>query len=148
MNKEKLKATLRPLIKECIKEVIFEEGVLSGIISEVVKGTGAQQIVETKQPQPRYQQAHKKDYEQRERKIQENRKRMLDAIGKDAYNGVDLFEGTQPLSSRETAGSGQRSGGSVPHGSKALDGIAPNDPGVNLGALGIDTSIWKTLAGK
>lgn len=146
MNKEKLKATLRPLIKECIKEVIFEEGVLSGIISEVVKGTGAQQIVETRQPQPQYQQLHQQDHEQRERKIQENRKRMLDAIGKDAYNGVDLFEGTQPLSSR--GGHGTAAGAPVPHGSKALDGIAPNDPGVNLGALGIDTSIWKTLAGK
>ena len=146
MNKEKLKATLRPLIKECIKEVIFEEGVLSGIISEVVKGTGAQRIVETRQPQPQYQQMHEQDHEQRQRKLQENRKRMLDSIGRDAYNGVDLFEGTQPLPSRDSHGS--VAGASVPHGSKALDGIAPNDPGVNLGALGIDTSIWKTLAGK
>ena len=54
MNREELKKTLRPLIKECIKEVIFEEGVLSGIISEVVKGTGGQRIVET-QTQPTYQ---------------------------------------------------------------------------------------------
>jgi len=146
MNKEQLKKTLKPLIKECIKEVIFEEGILSGIISEVVKGTGQQQIVETRQPQPNYQQLHKQDHGQRQQQMQENRKRMLDAIGKDAYNGVDLFEGTQPLSSR--GGHGSVAGASVPHGSKALDGIAPNDPGVNLGALGIDTSIWKTLAGK
>lgn len=147
MNKEKLKATLRPLIKECIKEVIFEEGVLSGIISEVVKGTGAQQIVETRQPQPQYKQIHQQDHEQRERKIQENRKRMLDAIGKDAYNGVDLFEGTQPLSVRESSSS-SRGSSSAPHGARPLDGVDPRDPGVNLGALGIDTSIWKTLAGK
>ena len=100
MNKEKLKATLRPLIKECIKEVIFEEGVLSGIISEVVKGTG-QQIVETRQPQPSYEQLRRQDHGQRQQQMQENRKRMLDAIGKDAYNGVDLFEGTQPLPSRK-----------------------------------------------
>ena len=145
MNKEKLKATLRPLIKECIKEVIFEEGILSGIISEVVKGTGAQQIVEAKQPQQQYRQMQEQDHEQKQQKIQENRKRMLDAIGKDAYNGVDLFEGTQPLSSR--GGHGSAAGASVPHGSKALDGVDPRDPGVNLGALGIDTNIWKKLAG-
>ena len=27
MNKEQLKKTLKPMIKECIKEVIFEEGI-------------------------------------------------------------------------------------------------------------------------
>ena len=147
MNKEQLKKTLRPLIKECIKEVICEEGILSGIISEVVRGTGGQQIVETRQPQPQYQQIHKQDHEQRKKQLQENRKKMLDAIGRDAYNGVDLFEGTQPLSSRETASTSPR-GGSVPHGAKALDGIAPHDPGVNLAALGVNPGIWKTLAGK
>ncbi len=77
MNKEKLKATLRPLIKECIKEVIFEEGVLSGIISEVVKGTGAQQIVETRQPQPQYQQIHEQDHERGQRELQESHGRRL-----------------------------------------------------------------------
>ena len=146
MNKEKLKETLRPLIKECIKEVIFEEGVLSGIISEVVKGTGAQQIVESTHSQQPSRQVQEQNHEQKKQKIQENRKRMLDAIGKDAYNGVDLFEGTQPLPSR--GGHSSTAGAPVPHGSRALDGVAPNDPGVNLGALGIDTSIWKTLAGK
>jgi len=149
MNKEQLKKTLRPLIKECIKEVIFEEGVLSGIISEVVKGTGAQQIVETRQPQKQYNydQMHRQDHENRQRKLQENRKKMLDAIGADAYNGVDIFAGTEPLSLRESA-TPQRGGGSVPHGSKPLDGIAPNDPGVNLAALGVNPGIWKALAGK
>ena len=70
---------------------------------------------------------------------------MLDSIGKDAYNGVDLFEGTQPLSSRGTAGA---SAGRAPHGAKALDGVAPNDSGVDLSALGVNPNIWKTLAGK
>ena len=138
MNKETLKKTLRPLIKECIKEVIFEEGILSGIISEVVRGTGTQQIVESQQPT---YQAPQVDHEARQRKFQEQRKRMLDAIGSDAYNGVDLFAGTQPLNER-------RSSASSPHGSKALDGIAPNDPGVNLAALGVNPSLWKKLAGK
>ena len=135
MNKEQLKKTLRPMIKECIKEVIFEEGILSSIISEVVKGT-SQPLVESRQPT--YQQPQV-DYEAKQRAEKERRRKILDSIGRDAYNGVDLFEGTQPLKeSRPTA----------PHGSKALDGIAPNDPGVNLAALGINTSIWSKLAGK
>ena len=138
MNKEALKKTLKPLIKECIKEVIFEDGTLSSIIAEVVKGTSGQQIVETKQPT---YQAPQVDHEARQRKLQEQRKRMLDSIGRDAFNGVDVFEGTQPLNER-------RSSGAAPHGSKPLDGIAPNDPGVNLAALGVNPGIWKKLAGK
>ena len=135
MNKEQLKKTLRPMIKECIKEVIFEEGILSSIIPEVVKGT-AQPLVESRQPT--YQQPQV-DYEAKQRAEKERRRKMLDSIGRDAYNGVDLFEGTQPLrESRSTA----------PHGSKALDGIAPNDPGVNLSTLGVNTAIWSKLAGK
>ena len=63
---------------------------------------------------------------------------MLDSIGRDAYNGVDLFEGTQPL---------RESKSSAPHGSKALAGISPNDPGVNLASLGVNTKIWSKLAG-
>ena len=134
MNKEQLKKTLRPMIKECIKEVIFEEGILSSIISEVVKGT-SQPLVESRQPS--YQQPQV-DYEAKQRADKERRKRMLDSIGKDAYNGVDLFEGTQPL---------RESKSSAPHGSKALDGISPNDPGVNLASLGVNTKIWSKLAG-
>jgi len=135
MNKEQLKKTLRPMIKECIKEVIFEEGILSSIISEVVKGT-AQPLVESRQPT--YQQPQV-DYEAKQRAEKERRRKILDSIGRDAYNGVDLFEGTQPL---------RESKSTAPHGSKALDGIAPNDPGVNLAALGVNTAIWSKLAGK
>ena len=138
MNKETLKKTLRPLIKECIKEVIFEEGILSGIITEVVKGTATQQIVESKQPT---YQAPQVDREARQRKLQEQQKRMLDSIGREAFNGINIFEGTQPLNERNT-------NSAAPHGSKALDGIAPNDPGVNLSALGVNPDIWKKLAGK
>ena len=140
MNKEQLKKTLKPMIKECIKEVIFEEGILSGIISEVVKGTSGGRIVETQQPVNYRQQ--EVDYEQQERERKARRRKMLDSIGRDSYNGVDLFEGTQPLSSRD-AGKGAAS---TPHGSKALDGVAPNDPGVDLSAFGMNPRVWSKLA--
>jgi hypothetical protein len=138
MNKEQLKKTLKPMIKECIKEVIFEEGILSGIISEVVKGTNNQRIVEAPR-QPTYQKPQI-DHEAQERKLKEHRRRMLDSIGRDSYNGVDLFEGTTPLSNRDSGHA------SSPHGSKALDGVSPNDPGVDLSAFGMNSSIWSKLA--
>ena len=138
MKKNELKKILRPLIKECIKEVIFEEGTLSTIISEVVKGTGSQNIMyESKGPTPTPQINHEAAGRKRQQILEQKRK-MLDAIGRDAYNGVDLFEGT-------TAAPPSRKQG-IPHGSKALDGVAPNDPGVDISSFA-SSNIWKKLAG-
>ena len=140
MNKEQLKKILRPLIKECIKEVIFEEGTLSTIISEVVKGTSPQVVVESRRTPVFNEQQVQIRQEARQKQLQEQRKKMLDAIGKDAYNGVDLFEGTTPLNER-------RSSATSPQGSQPLDGIDPRDPGVDITALGVSSGIWKKLAG-
>ena len=41
MNKKELKALIKPIVKECINEVLLQEGVLSSIISEVMIGTQA-----------------------------------------------------------------------------------------------------------
>ena len=127
---------LKPLIKECIKEVIFEEGTLSSIISEVMKGTStAQPVLETKNIIT--------DDGARERKrkrLLEQKRKMLDAIGKDAYNGVNLFEGTSPSPAPRST--------STPHGSGALDGIAPGDAGVDLSSFGISPSIMKKMVEK
>ena len=138
MKKNELKKILRPLIKECIKEVIFEDGTLSTIISEVLRGTGSQQIVyESKTPNPRPQINEQSTNKKREQILEQKRK-MLDAIGRDAYNGVDLFEGTTPAPPPRGAGSS--------HGSKALEGVAPNDPGVDISSFA-SSGIWKKLAG-
>ena len=138
MSKNDLKKILKPLIKECIKEVIFEEGALSTIISEVMKGTsGSQQIVETKQPKQTRQ-----NFENRERKLKEvkaRKRKLLDSIGKDAYNGVDLFEGTTPAPAPRTN-----------QGQGPLDDVAPNDPGVDISNIfsGHSARIWQKLSGK
>lgn len=142
MNKTELKKILRPLIKECIKEVIFEEGALSTIISEVVKGTSQTLVQESK---PRVKLESEADARQRreskKKVIQERQKKLLDSIGRDAYNGVDLFEGTRPLSNRNSGTS------NTPHGSKALDGVDPYDAGVDISKFS-STDVWKKLAGK
>jgi|TARA_Y100001972_G_C7591995_1_gene296774 Txe/YoeB family toxin of Txe-Axe toxin-antitoxin module len=142
MNKTELKKILRPLIKECIKEVIFEEGALSTIISEVVKGTSQTLVQESK---PRVKLESEADARQRreskKKVIQERQKKLLDSIGRDAYNGVDLFEGTTPLSNRNSGTS------TTPYGSKALDGVDPHDAGVDISKFS-STGVWKKLAGK
>ena len=123
MKKNELKNILKPLIKECIKEVVFEEGILSNIVAEVAQGLGGQKIVETKQPA-----TPQRDYEQENRvaqqKLQETRKRMLEAIGSDAYNGVDVFAGTTPARAPSESKQGD-----------PLGGIDPGDPGVDISGL-------------
>ena len=126
------KSELKSIIKECIKEVIFEEGTLSTIISEVVQGTSRiKPITEATQ-------LSTKQDEKKLEEIKKNRKKMLDAIGRDAYNGVDLFENTTPM----------KSGGNTNHG--ALSGMDPRDPGVDISNIFSPTSsaIWKKLSGK
>jgi hypothetical protein len=136
MNKKELKQILKPLIKECIKEVIFEDGTLSTIISEVVQGVG-QPIVETKQRFPKKQKPQYETDEQARTRLNEQRKKMMDAVGGDAYNGVNLFEGTTPVPAQNQQGQG------------ALSGVDPSDPGIDISSvMGKSSAIWSKMAGK
>ena len=63
-----------------------------------------------------------------------DRKKLLDAIGKDAYNGVDLFEGTTPISAAPEAKAG------------SVDLGAPDDSGVDISNLiGGATKMWDLM---
>ena len=125
MKANELKKVLKPLIKQCIKEVIFEEGVLSGIISEVVKGVDTAPVIREQKQVSR----PKSDNGLAKKRLQEQRKKMMDAIGKDSYNGVNLFEGVEPA--RE---SNQQS---------PLANISPGDAGVDISQL--FNSNWSKL---
>ena len=135
MNKAELKAVLKPLIKECIKEVIFEDGVLSGIITEVAQGlTAGRPLVESAPKTKAPPQPQKK--QQRSPQSQRARKDLIDSINRDAYGGVDIFEGVEPMSS-----GGKPSGDSQP--GSPLGDVAPSDPGVNIdGILNIAGDSW------
>ena len=145
MNKDDLRKVLKPLIKECIKEVIFEEGTLSTIISEVVTGLDKPMVVEAKKPRQQFETDEQGKARQEKRRLMETqkRKKLLDSIGGDAYNGVNLFEGTEPLHS---AGSPS----SAPSAQGPLSGVAAHDPGVDIsGLFGQKSSaIWDKLSGK
>ena len=135
MKKDDLKKVLKPLIKECIKEVIFEEGALSTIISEVMKGTSqAQQIVEVK----REEKTNKSNQKSME-KLKQRKRKILDSIGKDAYNGVNLFEGTTPAPAPSST-----------QGQGPLSGMSADDAGVDISGIFSENSsaIWKKLSRK
>ena len=108
MKKEKLKKLIKPIVSECITEILIQEGLVARVLSEAKRS-------ETPAPVK----AEKKENNQE--KLKEARQRMLESIGKDAYNGIDLFEGTSPI--RDSGGHG------------ALQGTDPNDAGVDLSSL-------------
>ena len=146
MKKNELRRLLKPLVKQCIKEVLFEEGVLSNIVSEVVVGLSSNLVLENKTKNvqhsepPVREQLHEQLEDHREQEVQDMRRQMLEALGQDSYNGVDLFENTQPL-----AKGGEVS--STGPSSAPLSGVDPSDPGVDISGLVNKTGVWKSLVG-
>ena len=129
---------LKPLIKECVKEMILEEGLLTNIVSEVAAGMQGNLVTETRQTQSKQEHIVDENHNMKRKssdtrkKLSEHRKRLMDSIGKDAYGGVDLFEGIDPVKS--------------PSASGAVDLGDPADSGVNLDSiLGNASHIWKAM---
>ena len=139
MKKSDLKKVIKPLVKECIHEILIEEGVLSNIVSEVATGLGGSLIAETTSRPVEPQHTPKREFNpivNNTEKINEQKKRMLDAIGIGAYNGVDLFEGTTPMAPN---GDATTRAGSVDLGSSS-------DAGVDISSLmGGASKIWSAM---
>ena len=139
MKKAELKKLLKPMIMECIKEVIFEEGVLSNIVSEVAHGLGRPTLTELQASPTSNTKQEKADHsllEQNRLKANQQKEKLLSAINLDAYGGVNVFEGTEPLSKGGTPAS-------EPTSSGPLGDVDPNDPGVDIsGILGIAGNRW------
>ena len=140
MKREELKKMIRPIVRECVHEAILEGGLLSGIISEVALGLGnANQVTiqETRDPDVQHQLIE----ESRSAHIESLRKKkeeLLDKIGKDSYNGINLFEGTAPM---------QQSAAASPTSlASPLANRDPKDAGVDIsGILALGGKNWKAF---
>lgn len=141
MNRKQLKEIIKPLVQECIeesmKEAILTSGILSQVISEVVKGMSPliveQETAPSQQPQSRYSEILQKS---EKNKLSETKKTLLDSIGKTSYGGVNVFEGIKETIPDETSNGGP---------ANPMQGIAPNDPGVDINQL-FDFNKAKILA--
>ena len=142
MKKEEFKKLVMPIIKECIKEALIEEGYLSKIVTEVLKGR--ESIVENKEKvaddaeeAPKQQSTLKKIpvlqeiVEEQKKNLEETRKLLKESASK---SGFDPFKDTKPLPSNlgPEAGNSQI----LVHD--------PNDAGINIdGILKAVGSKWK-----
>jgi len=133
MNRKELKK----IIKECVKEVIFEEGIVSDLVSEIAAGFVKANLLESKTAQPRRTTTEKVMERRQEppgerEAYKQNKKRMTESLNK-MFGGVDLFEGTTPAPA-PTSGGGQG----------ALSGVEPGDKGVDISNIpGMNN--WKHL---
>tara|TARA_R100001510_G_C7629336_1_gene188528 strand:- start:740 stop:1132 length:393 start_codon:yes stop_codon:yes gene_type:complete len=115
------KSELKNIIKECVREVIFEEGVLSSVVTEVAQGLSSVQVI---QESPSVRQARTQP------KTNSNvKQQVLDAVGKNSYDDLkskfsnpELFEGTKPIIESKSQGG-------------ALSGVDPRDPGVDISQI-------------
>jgi len=138
MKKNDLKRIIKPLVKECINEILIEEGLLSNVVSEVAAGLSGNMITERSTPAQAHQTSAPmaNTAKKSKKQINQYRKQLMDSIGSDAYNGVDLFEGTDPMNGYEAA---------TPKAG-AVDLGDPRDAGVNINSLLGDASkIWQAM---
>ena len=101
------KSELKNLIKECVREIVFEEGAIKTIVAEVAQGLGASQaLVEQRSPVA---------VATKSQDAQANvRAKIMEAMNKDRDNdpyaaarkrmpNSNLFEGTLPIDQRENS---------------------------------------------
>jgi hypothetical protein len=145
MKRSELKKLIKPLVKECVQETILNEGLLSNIVSEVAQGLGNQFLVENKEqivPSLSNENSVRANAltTQKKEQILETKKKLLDAIGKEAYGGIDIFEDTKPLKeSKSSMG---------PADPLRSDGRESDDPGVDIsGIVALGGKNWKAFMG-
>ena len=138
MNLNDLKKTLRPLVKQLVKETMQEE--LTTVISEIIKQTSSAQIVEQKQQPVINRQLQEERTAEKQKLIEERRKR-LEEVTKGAYGGINLFEGTTPAPAPRDV-SGTKGAESV---ASPLAGVDPSDSGVDISSLLRMTGGWRQI---
>ena len=121
MKVSQLKKIIKPIVKECVHEALLKEGLLSNIVSEVAQGLGNQAILENKETIVPDQSNENSVQIQR---LREQQQAALESIGKNSFNGVNVFEGTTPMTTVQDP--------SPKSQASALSGQDPNDPGVDI----------------
>ncbi len=127
MKANEFKKLIKPIIKQTIKEVLLEEGVLSNIVSEVAIGLQNQRIVTEGVTVTK----NTEDLEAKAERLERQRQEKIKKLNESSKLG-GVFTGTTPLV--ESSGQGP------------LAGTSPTDAGVDITAIQqIANGKWKHL---
>jgi hypothetical protein len=143
MKKNELKELINPIVKECVNEniqtILLESGLLSQVISEVVKGlkpTLTENRVETKIAPKQIDESFEREENHMREIMKRSKERKVSATNirensellssRLAFKGVNIFEGIKDTIPEEPVSAGPGS---------AMSGIAPDDPGVDISGL-------------
>jgi len=132
-----LKQALKPVVKELIYECLITEGILSSVVTEVMKGDKTAPIIETKQ-QPQAKQPTKPRIETDDEAVA-RRKKLQETLG--SKLGINVFEGTTPLPSAGSVSSSPAQATAA----NPLAGLDPNDSGVDISGLLKLTGGWRKI---
>jgi len=126
MKSSEFKKILKPLIKQTVKEVLFEDGVLSNIVSEVARGLQGNLVVESSNKTN--EQALRKKEEEHEKNRQERIRRLNESSKMD----IDVFQGTNEIPESSNSG--------------VLRGVSSSDSGVDISDIEkLSNGKWKRL---
>jgi hypothetical protein len=138
MDKNSLKKVIKPLIKECLTEILYEQG-LNKLIEESIKVKQREIVKENKEEETyevRETRFMKQAVSNKPNKIQEAKKQLLEKIGKGSF---DPFEGSLPQESSE-----EELNESINPEASVVPGIKGR--GVDIsGLLGQNKEVWKTF---
>lgn len=143
MDKVELKKILKPLIKESIKEVLMEQGLINLVKESITEQPVISQKQTVLQRQKTPLQENLKEKARNE--ALENRKKMLQEIGRSGYvsGGFNPFANTAPI---PDSGDMVNEVKIDPRG--PLKDINPHDPGVDIsGIMDIAAGKWKAHMG-
>ena len=103
--------------------MLIEEGLLKSVVSQISEGMASDQDSVTAAPQ------QEKTFEvprEERSKMREAREKIIQNIGSERFNGVNIFEGTTPAQAEKSPQS---------QASNPLSGVAPGDKGVDISSF-------------
>ena len=125
MKKSDLKKVLEPIIKECLAEMLLEEGLLKSVVQQITEGLQPQQqIVVQENKKPSYEE------------VKQKTNKVIESMKNKRIGGTNVFEGTSPAPAQMSVSS---------QASNPLGGKDPRDTGVDISKL--YNPNWKRLAG-
>jgi hypothetical protein len=134
-----LKQALKPVVKELIYECLITEGILSSVVTEVMKGARVAPIVESKQQTQPTKQITKPRLETDD-EAAARKKKLQETLG--SKLGINVFEGTTPLPSGGRQGDSSLTQATA---GNPLAGLDPNDSGVDISGLLKLTGGWRQI---